>query len=128
MVERSDVLPVPTGLSLAERAVWLRSVNGKPSDYFGSEHVAMLVDYCRLVCRLDVIDQQLREFQPEWMATEDGLKRYEKLANLGARLSGAAHTLARGMRLTHQAVNRADKVQTKPAGRIWQREPKQQSA
>ena len=77
VVEPGSTLPTPTGLSAGERAVWLRSVKGKPADYFGTEHVAMLVTYCRLVCRLDIVDQQVREFQPEWMATEEGLKRFD---------------------------------------------------
>jgi hypothetical protein len=124
VVEHAATLPIPPGLSGGERAVWLRSVNGKPTDYFGSEHVAMLVEYCRLVCRLDVIDQQVREFKPEWLATDEGLKRYDRLVSMGSKLSGAMHILARDMRLTHQSVYRAEKVVSKPAGRLWQRDAK----
>jgi hypothetical protein len=120
----TSALSVPSGLSQAERTVWLRTVNGRPGDYFGSEHVAMLVEYCRLVCRMDVIDQQVREFRPEWLADEEGLKRYDRLLSLAARLSGAAFNLARAMRLTHHAVHEAKKAIPKPLGRVWQRDAK----
>ena len=128
VVTRDEALPVPTGLTVGERMVWQRTVCGRPGNYFGSEHVAMLVEYCRLVCRLDVIDQQVREFQPEWMATDEGLKRYDRLVSMGAKLAGATFNLARAMRLTHHAVNESKKAIAKPGGRLWQRDQQQKSA
>jgi hypothetical protein len=128
VVTKDEALAVPSGLTAGERAVWLRTVCGRPSNYFGSEHVAMLVEYCRLVCRMDVIDQELREFQPEWMATDEGLKRYDRLIGMGVKLAGATFNLARAMRLTHHAVNEAKKAIPKPGGQLWQREKQPRSA
>lgn len=101
----------------------MATANDKPSDWFGSSHVAMLVDYCRAVARADVVDGQIKEFDPDWLKTDEGLKRYERLISVGAKLSGVCNTLARSMRVTHQSIYRADKTVPKPGRKLWQREP-----
>jgi hypothetical protein len=114
-------ISVPPGLTAAERVVWMTTVASKPGDWFGSEHVPILVEYVRCVCRAQVIDGQLRAFDAAWLATDEGLARFEKLTALAIKTAGMINRLATSMRLTQQATVRAEKVHAKPAGRIWQR-------
>jgi hypothetical protein len=120
----SPIHPPPT-LSDAERNVWLGIVNAKPADWFGPEHVSMLTDYVRQVCRGHVIDEQIKAFDPEWLMSADGLKRYETLIGMAAKISGVQNTLLRSMRLTHQAVYRKDRGGMGPgrARKLWQHDP-----
>jgi hypothetical protein len=116
-------LGVPGVLSAAEKAVWVTTVHSKQSDWFGPEHIPMLIDYVRHIVKQDVIDAQIKAFDPEWLATDDGLRRYEKLITLAAKQSQIANTLARSMRLTHQAIYRKDKAGMGPGKgkKLWQR-------
>jgi len=82
----------------------------------------MLVDYCRHVVKADVIDAQIKQFDPEWLNENDGLKRYDRLLAMAHRESQIINTLARSMRLTHQASYRADKVVPKNGRKLWQRD------
>jgi hypothetical protein len=116
-------LAIPPGLSQAERGVWLATVNSKPVDHFRSEHVPLLVEYVRHVCRGHVIDEQLRAFDKEWLATDEGIKRYEKLSGMANKTAGMINRLACSMRLTQHSTYRNDKVIPKPGRRLWQREP-----
>lgn len=117
-------MPPPAVLSAAERAVWLTITNSKPSDYFGSEHVPLLVEYVRHKCKADVIDGQIKAFQPEWLENDDGLKRYERLQKLALQTSNQMKSLAGAMRLTHLSVYRADKASlgTGKGRKPWQRD------
>jgi hypothetical protein len=102
----------PVTLSDGERSVWLATVNSRPADWFGSEHVPLLVSYVRHVVAADVLDGQLRDFDPEWLKGDEGLARYEKLRKIFRQETEAINRLARSMRLTHQAIYRADKAAT----------------
>ena len=101
----------------------MATVNGKPSNFFRSDHVPILVEYVRAVCRGHVIDEQLRVFDAEWLATDDGLKRYERLSSLANQTAGTVLRLATSMRLTPSSIYRPDKAGTdKPSGKLWRRE------
>jgi hypothetical protein len=114
----------PKDLTPAERGVWLEIVNNKPADWFGTEHGPMLVELVRHVCRGSVIDQQIRLFDPEWLKTDEGLRRYDRLVSMGAKVAGVVQTYMRSMRLTHQAIYHKDKASMGPGkGRkLWDRE------
>lgn len=118
-----SVMPPPM-LSPAERVAWQGIVGSKPMDWFGMEHVPMLVVLVKHICQATVIDEQIKAFDPEWMATDEGLRRYEKLIGMSAKVAGVINTLMRSMRLTHQAIYRKDKAGMGPGkGRkLWQRE------
>lgn len=116
----SVVGPPPT-LTDSERAVWVAACAGKPHDWFGSEHIAILVDYCRHVVKSDVIDAQIKAFDPEWLKEDEGLRRYERLLTMAQRQSAICNALARSMRLTHQSKYVAAKAGTTVRGRKpWQ--------
>lgn len=117
-------LAPPADLTPAQRSVWLSVVNSRSADWFAPEHEPLLKQYVRHKVNSDLLSQQIEEFQPEWMAEDDGLKRYDRLLGMLARETLALNTMARSMRLTHQAVYRADSAKNRPnAGRKpWQSE------
>lgn len=98
-------------------------VNSRPADWFGSEHVPIMVEYARNVCRGHVIDEQIRAFDAEWLATDEGVKRYEKLSGIAVKTAGMIHRLATSMRLTHHSHYSAEKKAPRPGRKLWQREP-----
>jgi hypothetical protein len=120
-------ISVPPGLTAGERVVWMTTVSSKPADWFGSEHVPILVEYVRCVCRAQVIDRQIKAFDDDWLATAEGLVRFEKLTAIAIKTAGMINRLATAMRLTQQATILADKVIPKPGSRLWQREKQQSS-
>lgn len=102
----------PAGLTPAQRVVWLETVNSKPSEWFGPEHVPMLEAYCRHVATARALAQQIEEFDPDWLKDDDGLKRYDRLLGMHVRETGRVNEFARAMRLTQQSIYRADKAAT----------------
>ena len=114
----------PSTLSDAERQVWLSLVESKAANYFGTEHVPLLVQYVRAVCSAEVVNQQLQAFDPEWFDTDEGLRRYDRLQGMAHRLANTIHILARSMRITHHAVLRAHKASlgTGKGRKPWQRD------
>lgn len=117
-------LAPPASLSPAQKAVWLTVVNSKPADWFGDEHGPLLAQYCRHKVQADIVAQQLENFDPAWLADDDGLKRYNRLLAMNERESRAMTALLRTMRLTQQSLIRADKV-VKESGKgrkPWQAE------
>ena len=117
-------LSPPASLTPAQRVIWVSVVNAKPADWFGEEHGPLLAQYCRHKIQADLIDQMLGQFDPAWMADDDGLKRYDKLLAVQERETRAMTALLRSMRMTQQSLVRADKAVTQAAkGRKpWQLE------
>lgn len=101
--------PPPT-LSPAQKSVWLSVINAMPADWFGEEHAPMLAQYCRHKVQADLIAQQQEAFDPDWLADDEGLKRFDKLAACMERETRTMNALLRSMRLTQQSQIRADKV------------------
>lgn len=95
-----------------QRALWLVTVNSKPAEWFGPEHVPLLVEYVRHVETANLLTKQIEGFDPAWMGDDDGIKRYDRLTKMRSRESAVIHQLARSMRLTQQAQYRADKAAT----------------
>jgi hypothetical protein len=105
-------LAPPDDLTSEQRSIWLATVNSKPAEWFGDEHMPILREYVRHVVTAEVLTRQIEGFDPAWMADDEGLKRYDKLTGMRAREAGVINTLARSMRLTQQAAYRADKAAT----------------
>ena len=103
-------LAPPATLTAAQKSVWVSIVNAMPADWFGDEHSPMLVQLCRHKVTSDLIAQQQEEMEREWLADDDGLKRFDKLAACAERETRAIVALERSMRLTQQSQIRADKV------------------
>lgn len=114
--------PPPAELTDDQRALWLATVNSKPAEWFGPEHIPLLLEYVRHVSTAAMLTEQIQAFDPEWMTTDAGLKRMKTLTAMRAREAQVINTLARSMRLTQQAVYRADKAATL-TGKVIGRQP-----
>lgn len=118
-------LAPPETLSDDQRSLWLATVNSKPADWFGSEHLPILLEYVKHIETAQVLTREIEGFDPEWLKDDDGLKRYDRLTGMRAREAGVINTLARSMRLTQQAQIRADTAgakKSRPGGgsKPWQ--------
>jgi hypothetical protein len=114
-------LPPPASLTPAQKAEWMVVVNSRQADWFGPENASSLIQYCRHKVQADIIAQQIESFDPQWLADEDGLKRYDKLSQLQERETRTINALLRSMRLTQQSLVRAEKSVSKTRGRKpWQ--------
>lgn len=101
-----SVLMPPNGLSPEQKAIWMETVNSKPSEWFGREHIPMLEAYTAHVVEKRKLDIMLKAFDLEWETDEQvdaGLKRLEKLQKMHRVQTQAIDTLMRSMRLTHQS-------------------------
>lgn len=127
VTDQTGFVPIapPPGLTDAERGVWVELVDSRPGDWFGTQHIPIMVEYARHVCRGHIIDEQIKGFDREWLATDEGLKRYETLIGLGLKTAGMVGKLATQMRLTHQSIYRGEKAGIGPpkGKKLWQREP-----
>ena len=98
-------LQAPLHISEAERAVWLEVVNDQPADAFRATHIPLLELYCRHIVNARVIAEEVANFQKEWLADDDGLKRYDRLLGIAEREGRAASSLATRLRITRQSVH-----------------------
>jgi hypothetical protein len=109
----------PAILNDAEMEVWHEVVNDQPASSFTPTHSPMLELYCRHIVQSRIIAQQLQNFDPEWMADEDGLKRYDRLLAMQEREGRAASSLATRLRITRQAIDQqtvARSLKNQPKG------------
>ncbi len=110
------------GLSQTERSLWLEVVNSKPAEWFGAEHAPLLLQYVKHAVNSRLVQSQLAEFDPAWLADEDGMKRYDRLLAMHDREGRAMTNLATKMRLTQQAQYNAQSAST-AARSTGQRKP-----
>ena len=92
----------PDELTKEEAEEWRAIVGRLPADWFPRETHAQLTNYCRHVVKARMIAGLLREFEPEWTATDEGLHRFDKLTHMAQRESAAIASLGTKMRLTQQ--------------------------
>lgn len=97
-------LPPSGHLSDAEQAVWCRMVNDHPAGSFTETHRDMLDLYCQHIVTTQVLDDELKAFDREWMRDDEGLKRYDRLLSMREREVRSASSLATRLRITRQAT------------------------
>lgn len=97
----------PAHISEAERAVWMQVVNDQPADAFRETNIPLLELYCRHIVNARVIADELSNFAREWLADDDGLRRYDRLLAMAEREGRAASSLATRLRITRQALDHA---------------------
>ncbi|WP_370679387.1 hypothetical protein [Comamonas sp. GB3 AK4-5] len=105
-------------LSDAEQAVWARLVNDQPAAAFTETHRQMLEMYCQHVVQAQVLADELQSFEREWLRTDDGLKRYDKLLAMREREVRSASSLATRLRITRQATTDPKTVGRSAAGLV----------
>jgi hypothetical protein len=98
-------LEAPAHLSDAERAVFIELINDQPASAFSATHAPLIELYCRHVVQARVLSEELLNFDRNWLADDDGLKRYDRLLAMAERESRAASSLATRLRITRQAID-----------------------
>jgi hypothetical protein len=68
----------PDELTEEQAKEWRSIVERMPSDWFKREQFALLVAYCRHVCRARFLAKQIEAFKPEWLKAETGPARLDK--------------------------------------------------
>ncbi len=91
-------------LSDPEINVWIRLVNDNPASSFTETHRDMLEMYCRHIVQSRLLTTQIEDFQMEWLRSDEGLKRYDKLLAMREREVRSASSLATRLRITRQAT------------------------
>ena len=107
----------PPELTPFEAKLWAKLMRSKPADWFPPETHLLLAAYCRHASIIQTIDEQLDAFQAEWFETDDGLRRYDRLASIRAKQSTSLISLSRSMRLTQQSQVTAKRAAS-PSTRI----------
>jgi len=104
----------PSELSDAQSQVWRDAVASMPgSNWLQRGAHAILTEYTRHVCRSHLLEQQIARFDTEWIRTEGGLERLDRLLAMAERETRALTACARALRLTPQA-----QMHPKTAGRL----------
>lgn len=103
-LERPDA---PSELTADERREWRAIVERMPADWIKREHFGVLEAYCSHFCQRRRL---AREASAQSLDTDEGLRRYDKLANAAERETRALLACARTLRLTHQAQYDAAKA------------------
>lgn len=94
----------PADLTKFQRDLWCRTAAGEPLDQFRTATLQQLLkEYVRHCEAAHILAQQIAEFDPAWLATEDGLKRYDKLLGMRDRETKAIGDKATKLRLTNQS-------------------------
>lgn len=97
-------LPEPPADLTAEQVdVWKAVVATKPSDWFGPDTLPLLAAYCRACVEHAWISGQIDAKKIEWLADDEGLKRYDTATRLQERQARLMTSLATKMRLTQQS-------------------------
>ncbi len=94
----------PKDLTPYQRDLWQRTVAAEPLDQFRTSALQQLLrEYTRHCETADILAKQIDEFDPAWLADEDGLKRYDKLLGMRDRETKALADKATKLRLTNQS-------------------------
>lgn len=96
-------------------------------DMIGTEAHPVLVEYCRAVVLGDQIAVQLNAFNTAWLAEDEALKRWDKLAAMQARNTSLLTAIAGKLRINPSSRIRPENagVMAKRAGskpKPWQSE------
>ena len=115
----------PASLNDAESALWVKISATKPPEWWDSGSIPLLVEYCKLHTSLADMAAQFDAFDPDWLTTDEGLKRYKALVDIRDKCQARLVQLAMKMRLTQQSRYDAAKANTAakktPSRQIWQR-------
>jgi hypothetical protein len=116
----------PAELTDFQAGLWHSIVKTKPADWFNADSFPLLISYCKMQSQAAVLDAEIDSTEPNWLRTDEGLKRYKDLTQLRVLVTGKIESLARAMRLTQQsrydqrvAANQSDKTNGKKAP--WER-------
>jgi hypothetical protein len=95
----------PAHLTDAEVQVFNELVADQPATSFTQTHIPTIEMYCRHVVNGRILADEILNFDRSWLASDEGLKRYDKLLAMAERESRAANALARSLRITRQSLH-----------------------
>jgi hypothetical protein len=95
--------PPPPELDPEQSAIWKDLAGSMPGNWLRSPAHGLLVELCRRICRSRRLEQEIRNFQQEWLCAVGGVERFGKLLAAGDRESKAILALSRALRLTPQS-------------------------
>jgi len=95
---------VPTELTDAQADVWRATLAALPDHWLMPSATALLIEYCRHVCRSRMLEIQLQAFDTEWLKAEGGIQRLDKLLGMADRETRAIMNCAKALRLSPQAI------------------------
>jgi hypothetical protein len=93
----------PLELTDDEAEEWRGIVGRLTPDWFTRETHAQLVNYCRHVVKARFIARLIKDYEPEWAMSDEGLQRLDKLTHMAERESRAIASLGTKMRITQQS-------------------------
>jgi hypothetical protein len=94
----------PKDLTEEQRDIWRRVVASENSGFFNTAALQLLLrEFCRHVDTALVLTRLIESYEPEWLATDEGLDRYGKLLQLRERETKALTDKATRLRLTNQS-------------------------
>jgi hypothetical protein len=93
----------PPSLSAEAAAEWEAVVRRLPAEWFPREVHALLGAYCQHAATLKLLTKMVDEFQVDWVSSDEGLERYNRLLAMRERESRAMADKATKLRITNQA-------------------------
>jgi hypothetical protein len=93
----------PAELTDAQADVWRSVVASLRGDWMSPAAYPVLIEYCRHVCRARLLQSQIEQFELEWVRTEGGLERFDRLLGMADRETRVITACARALRLTPSA-------------------------
>jgi len=94
----------PDSLTPTQAEIWRKTVASENVEFFRSAAArGLLVDYCRHRDAAENIAGIINSFQPEWMKSAEGCKRYHVLLKMRELETRGAVAMARALRLTNQS-------------------------
>jgi hypothetical protein len=115
VIERPDA---PYDLSDAAAEEWRAIVASMPAEHFSRVHYPMLTQLCRHKVESNRINQLIEQCCSKKKGKPFDLNEYRILTGMQGRESSEINRLMRSMRLTHQALYRADSVKPRPVAMV----------
>ena len=101
--ESTFKLKPPADLSPEQAAEFTSIVNRFPNVWFGSESAGLLSAYCRHSSNARLIAAEIEGFKAEWLRSDKGIDRFDRLSKILEREHKAMSSLAAKMRLTQSS-------------------------
>jgi hypothetical protein len=94
----------PEDINERQSEIWRETVASEPPDFFNTAALrALLVDYCRHKDAANSVSVVIDTFQPDWLKSAEGAKRYHGLLKMRDMETRAASQIATKLRLTNQS-------------------------
>lgn len=97
-------LAPPSDMTARQQEIWREIVASEPVEFFDTAVNALLLkDLCRHRERVEIVSRIIDEFEHEWIKTEAGLKRWNRMVRAVADEQRQVVACMRTLRLTNQS-------------------------